>query len=512
MSPSRGKVLRPVSLPAASGPRVSPCGVVIFGASGDLAERKLFPSLFNLHTEGFLPAAFFAVGTGRTALTDDSFRSHVAEALKAILKSPPSPADLDEFLAHFYYQRLDYGSTEDYRGLAARIAELEARHGTGGNRLHYLSIPPSLYETVVERLGGAGLARGGGGGWSRIVIEKPFGRDAGSARVLSEKVWKVFNEDQIYRIDHYLGKETVQNILVLRFANIFFEPVWNRNFVDHVEITVAEDIGIGHRAGYYEEAGVLRDMFQNHLFQLLCITAMEAPSGFEADRVRDEKSKLLRAVRPFDPARLDETAVRGQYGRGDVAGVLQRAYLEEPGVAPRSKTETFAALKVSIDNWRWEGVPFYLRSGKRLAQRLTEIVVQFKRIPHLMFHPLHAEDLSANRLVLRIQPEEGLSLTVETKRPGPALSLGTVGMDFSYEHAFGESPEAYERLFLDAMAGDQTLFTRSDWVDLSWSLLTPVLESWRNAGAPPVYASGSWGPPDADRLLAAQGHRWRSGQ
>lgn len=512
MSRPRGKVLRADAPIAASAPRVSPCGIVIFGASGDLAERKLFPSLFNLRSGGFLPPEFFALGTGRTDLTDEAFRLHVAEALKSILKSPPSPAEAASFLAHFYYQRLDYGDPEGYRRLAARLDDLETRHRTRGNRLHYLSIPPSLYETVVERLGAAGLSRGGRGGWARVIVEKPFGRDASSARVLSGKVWKVFNEDQIYRIDHYLGKETVQNILVLRFANIFFEPVWNRNYVDHVEITVAEDIGIGHRAGYYEEAGVLRDMFQNHLFQLLCITAMEAPSGFEADRVRDEKSKLLRAVRPFEADRLESVAVRGQYGRGDVAGVLQRAYLEEPGVSARSTTETFAALKVSIDNWRWEGVPFYLRSGKRLAQRLTEIVVQFKRIPHLMFHPLRAEDLSANRLVLRIQPEEGLSLTVETKRPGPALSLGTVGMDFSYEHVFGESPEAYERLFLDAMAGDQTLFTRSDWVDLSWSLLTPVLERWGDAGPPPLYASGTWGPPEADRLLAAQGHRWSNGK
>jgi glucose-6-phosphate 1-dehydrogenase len=328
---------------------------------------------------------------------------------------------------------------------------------------------------------------------------------------LSEKVWKVFNEDQIYRIDHYLGKETVQNILVLRFANIFFEPVWNRNFIENVQISVAESIGIGHRAGYYEEAGVLRDMFQNHLFQLLCIRAMEAPASFMADRVRDEKSKVLRAVRAFPLDRLDEFAVRGQYDRGDVDGTLQRSYLEEPGVRVGSTTETFAALKVFVDNWRWQGVPFYLRSGKRLPTRLTEIVIQFKPIPHLMFHPLQPRDLSPNRLILRIQPEEGLSLFFETKHPGPKLCLSSAAMDFSYEHSFGEPPEAYERLFLDAMAGDQTLFTRSDWVELSWALLDPLVARWASAGPPRLYPSGSWGPSEADRLLAAQGHQWSTG-
>jgi glucose-6-phosphate 1-dehydrogenase len=489
-----------------------PCGLVVFGASGDLADRKLFPSLYHLRRINLLPRAFYVVGVGRTPMTDEAFRERVLQSLKK--HSPALEADsvLQEFLSVFHYHTGDYSDFAVYQALAARLNDLDKAFQSRGNRIYYLSLPPSLYATVVQRLGEANLARQGvdGRGWTRLIVEKPFGRDLKSAQDLNQQIQKVFTEEQIYRIDHYLGKETVQSILVLRFANIFFEPIWNRNYVNHIQITVAEDIGLGHRAGYYEEAGVVRDMFQNHLLQLLCITAMEPPASFQADRVRDEKSKALRALRPFTPADVGRRAVRGQYGPGVINGQQVPGYYEEPGVAPGSRTETFAAMKLFIDNWRWQGVPFYLRSGKRLARRYSEIAVQFNHVPHLLFEPLRAQDILPNVLVMRIQPEEGVSLTFETKHPGPKLCMSAVTMDFNYETSFGEPPEAYERLFLDCMAGDQTLFTRSDWVDLSWLFLMPLLDHWKNAPAPRLYPAGSWGPPEADDLLAQDGHAWRN--
>jgi len=484
--------------------RPAPCGLTVFGASGDLAERKLFPALYQLTKNGQIPTNFYLLGTGRTPLSEDTFRARVREAVQRSFPNDPLEK-LPSFLEKFYYHPLRYDTESDYTALATRLISLDKKHQTQGNRLHYLSLPPSLYETVMDRMGRGGLAKEktDGGGWSRVIIEKPFGTDSDSAHRLDKIVQKIFTEDQTYRIDHYLGKETVQNILVLRFANIFFEPLWNRNFVDHVQITVSESLGVEHRSGYYEGAGCVRDMFQNHLFQLLCVMALEPPTSFEANRVRDETVKVLRSVRPLGP----ENVVRGQYTAGRMGQDTVLGYLEEKGVSPQSRTETFAAMKLFVDNWRWQGVPFYLRSGKRLAQRRSEVAVRFKHVPHSLFLPLQATDLLANTLVLRIQPQEGVSLSFETKHPGPKLCLSSVDMDFGYGQSFGPPPEAYERLFLDAMAGDQTLFTRADWIHESWSLLKPILYS----DVPPwPYASGGWGPAASEDLLSRDGRVWRN--
>jgi glucose-6-phosphate 1-dehydrogenase len=491
-----------------STPLAEPCGLTLFGASGDLAQRKLLPTLFRLWLRGLLSEHFYVLGVARTALDDEGFRRQVDATLHTPQTEPAALGRVPDFLQCLHYQVLDYDDPAGYLRIGERIADLDRQHETQGNRLFYLALPPMLYSTVASQVGVAGLASSSGTAWSRIVIEKPYGRDLESARRLDEVIRDVFGESCVYRIDHYLGKDTVQNILVLRLANIFFEPVWNRSYVDHVQITVAEALGVGRRAGYFEQAGVMRDMFQNHLLQLLCTIAMEPPASFAAEHVRNETAKVLEALRPLKKDELDLIAVRGQYHAGRIEAQDCLAYRNEPEVAADSRVETFAALRVHIDNWRWQGVPFYLRSGKRLAQRRTEIAVRFKHVPHSLFAPLRPEDLTPNTLLLGIQPYEGVTLTFETKHPGPKLCMSAAAMNFDYSAAFGVPREAYERLLLDAIAGDQTLFVRADWIALSWSWLTPLLEQWGAEGAPEAYTAGSWGPARADTLLSEDGRAW----
>ncbi len=491
------------------------CVLVIFGASGDLTKRKLVPALWSMFQGRVLPEPFAVIGVARSEMTDEQFRSRMREAITDFARvQPPSEKVWDRFAQALFYYSGDPADPGLYEGLGRHLAKVEADRGTGGNRLFYLAAPPSIYPALVTRLGASGFSRPreGGGSWTRIIIEKPFGRDLASARALNQVVTRVFAEDQVYRIDHYLGKETVQNILVFRFANGIFEPLWNRDHVDHVQITVGETIGVETRGSYYEEAGALRDMIQNHILQLLCLVAMEPPVTFDADAVRDEKTKVMRAICPISPDEVGRVAVRGQYGPGFVAGQRVAGYREEKGVAAQSVTETYAALKLQVDNWRWAGVPFYLRTGKRLATRASEIAVQFRQTPHLVFRRNPEILAEPNRLVLRIQPDEGMSLSFGAKLPGPDLRIKPVEMDFDYGRAFGgEPPEAYERLLLDAMKGDATLYARGDWVDMAWELLGPVLDAWTagDLGKFPNYEAGTWGPAEADALLERDGRRWR---
>ena len=491
------------------------CVLVIFGASGDLTKRKLVPALWSMFQGRVLPEPFAVIGVARSEMTNEQFRSRMREAITDFARvQPPSEKVWDRFAQALFYYSGDPADAGLYEGLGRHLAKVEQDRGTGGNRLFYLAAPPSIYPALVTRLGAAGFSRPreGGGSWTRIIIEKPFGRDLASARALNQVVTRVFAEDQVYRIDHYLGKETVQNILVFRWANGIFEPLWNRDHVDHVQITVGETIGVETRGSYYEEAGALRDMIQNHILQLLCLVAMEPPVTFDADPVRDEKTKVMRAICPISPDEAGRVAVRGQYGPGFVAGQRVAGYREEKGVSAQSVTETYAALKLQVDNWRWAGVPFYLRTGKRLATRASEIAVQFRQTPHLVFRRNPEILAEPNRLVLRIQPDEGMSLSFGAKLPGPDLRIKPVEMDFDYGRAFGgEPPEAYERLLLDAMKGDATLYARGDWVDMAWELLGPVLDAW-TAGDPgkfPNYEAGTWGPAEADALLERDGRRWR---
>jgi glucose-6-phosphate 1-dehydrogenase len=492
------------------------CVMVIFGASGDLTKRKLVPALWSLFQSRVLPEPFAVIGVSRSEMSNEVFRERMREGVTDFARvQPPSARVWDRFAQALFYYTGDPADPALYPGLGNFIKHVEQDRGTSGNRLFYLSTPPSLYSPIVTRLGEAGFQRApeGTDAWIRIVIEKPFGRDLASSRALNQVVNSVFTEDQVYRIDHYLGKETVQNILVFRFANGIFEPLWNRNHVDHVQITVSETLGVEARGAYYEESGALRDMIQNHILQLLCLVAMEPPVTFDADPVRDEKTKVMRALRPIPPGDVDAVAVRGQYGPGFVEGQRGPGYREEKGVSAESITETYAALKLGVDNWRWAGVPFYLRTGKRLAKRASEITVQFRRTPHLVFrrNP-EAIAEAANRLSLRIQPDEGIALQFGAKLPGPEPRIKAVEMDFDYHQAFGgEPPEAYERLLLDVMKGDATLYARGDWVDLAWELLEPVLQGWA-AGDPrkfPNYEAGTWGPSEADTLIERDGRAWR---
>jgi len=490
-----------------------PGAFIVFGASGDLAHRKLLVSMFKLFSENLLSDRFYLLGCGRKKYSDEDFRS---ETVNSIRNSSDflSSAQLDDFVRRIYYVEGDYGDPGLYERIASRTAELNKKHNVDSNLVLYLAVPPFLYTTIVEHLGSSGLACTKEPGRERqvkLVIEKPFGRDLQSALDLNNCISNCFEESQIYRIDHYLGKETVQNILMLRFANAIFEPVWNRNYIDNVQITIAETDGVQHRAGYYDTSGALRDMFQNHMLQMVTLVAMEPPISFEADRIRDEKVRLLRSIRPFDTTKPDEFWVRGQYGPGSVNGKEVKGYLEEDGIKPDSKTETFVAAKLFIDNWRWQGVPFYLRTGKRLATKDTEIAITFKKLPYSMFSSIGLKELPQNVLVLKIQPEEGISLSFQAKRPGSKICISTLNMNFSYKSVFSvDLPEAYERLLLDCMLSDQTLFTRKDDIEISWRLLDPLLEVWEQQKAPPcIYPAGSDSFAEADMLIESDGRKWR---
>jgi glucose-6-phosphate 1-dehydrogenase len=499
------------------------CAVVIFGASGDLTRRKLMPALYNLAWERALPGGFAVVGVARRDKTDDSFRNDMRQAVSSFSRRKP----LDEALWADFERGLGYvrGAANEpatYSALRAHLERVDAERGTRGNRLFYLAVPPSEFGPIVDGLRAEHLvARSdrarADGPWTRVVFEKPFGHDLASARVLNDSVASAFDESQVFRIDHYLGKETVQNLLVFRFANLLFEPVWGREHVDHVQITVAEDIGLEGRGRFYEQTGVTRDIVENHLMQLLCLTAMEPPISLSADAVRDEKVKVLRSLRPMERSEVAQSVVRGQYGRGVVHGEEAPAYREEPDVSADSRVETYVAMRCFVDNWRWSGVPFYVRAGKRLARRLTEIAVVFHEVPRTLFRANSPQNAGAqggitpNVLAVRIQPDEGIALRFISKEPGQQTVLRDVAMDFRYGMAFGShTPEAYERLLLDAMRGDATLFTRRDEVEAQWEYIDRVLAVWANdAQPPPIYPAGSWGPEQADELLARDGRRWR---
>ncbi|MBX3231039.1 MAG: glucose-6-phosphate dehydrogenase [Labilithrix sp.] len=492
------------------------CALVIFGASGDLTRRKLMPAIYNLGLSRSLPSGFATVGVARREKSNEQFRAEMKEGVSQFSRRKPIDAAVwEDFERGISYVRGSFDQAQTYVDLKKHLEELDAERGTRGNRLYYLAVPPAEFETIVKHLKDGGLvndaaAERTGGAWTRVIIEKPFGDDLESSIELNDVIAHAFAESQVFRIDHYLGKETVQNLLVFRFANSLFEPIWSREHVDHVQITVAEEIGVEGRGKFYEQTGVTKDIVENHLMQLLCLTAMEPPISLSADAVRDEKVKVLKSLRRMERTMVREGVVRGQYGRGFVKGDEVKAYREEPDVAKDSKIDTFVAMKLFVDNWRWGGVPFYVRAGKRLARRVTEIAIQFKKVPHSLFN---APDggISQNVLAVRVQPDEGISLRFTTKEPGNATILRDVAMDFRYGSAFGSNtPEAYERLLLDAMRGDATLFTRRDEVEEQWAFMDPVIDAWaEQSTAPPTYSSGSWGPEQADDLLARDGRRWR---
>jgi len=471
--------------------------LVIFGASGDLTSRKLIPSLYQLNRKGRLPADTRVVGVARSEFTDESWRENLAKTTEQFSEEEFDAQTWTAFARQIYYQPGDIGKLEDFNVLARRLKSIEPP--SGGDRVYYLATAPQFYGPAIEHLGASGLADDALGA-RRVVIEKPFGMDRASARDLNRDVHKVFREDQVYRIDHYLGKETVQNILVLRFANTIFEPIWNRNYIDHVQITVAEEVPVGRRGGYYDRSGVLRDMFQNHLLQLLMVVAMEAPVRYKANPVRDEKVKVLEAIRPLDPQAVARDTLRAQY----------RGYRQEPGVAADSQTATFAALKLAVDNWRWQGVPFYLRSGKNMACRTTQIVIQFRDPPHMMFRS--SKGISeANRLVIQVQPGEGIRIEFLTKTPDAGMQLQMTGLDFQFAQRFSQKmPEAYQRLLLDVFNGDASLFARADEVELAWGVIDPILAAWESSGRPDLheYEPNDWGPTAASVWMALDGRDW----
>ena len=491
-------------------PKADPCVIVIFGATGDLTRRKLMPALFRLMCEGCLEHVKILC-VGRSPVTDEEFRKTIRDGLDASSKVIKcTDVEWDQFTNRIFYLTGELDNDATYKEISARLEEMASK-GASRNRMFYFATPPSLSTTIVDGLGKAGLNRRDQG-WSRIVVEKPFGRDLESAKKLNAEIAKEFEEDQVYRIDHYLGKDTVQNILVFRFGNSMFEPIWNRNYVEYVEITAAETIGVGSRAGYYEEAGALRDMVANHLLQLMSLTAMEPPVAFDADSVREEKVQVLRSTRRLKPEDVPIRTARGQYTSGVVDGENVKGYKEEDNVKAESTTETYAAVEFHISNWRWDGVPFYVRAGKRLGRAVTEIAVHLKRTPQALFARTPDDQIEPNTIVLRIQPNEGITVSFGAKHPGFEMRTNLVHMDFCYQSGFGvRSPDAYETLLLDVMQGEATLFTRNDEVEAQWRLITPIEEAWaaEKLTAIPTYAAGSDGPSDADEILARNGQRWR---
>jgi glucose-6-phosphate 1-dehydrogenase len=487
-----------------------PCVMVIFGASGDLTKRKLIPAIYNLAKDHVLAKSFAIVGFAHDPYTTDEFRGLLDKEIKEFA---PEAIDADvwnSIASRIEYLSGDFGDEQSFVKLKEAVEKADQAQGAHGNYLYYLATAPDFFATIVKQLGAAGLTDESKG-WRRVIIEKPFGRDYESARKLNADIREVLKEKQIYRIDHYLGKETVQNIMVFRFANGIFEPVWNRRYVDHVQITVSETVGVEQRGGYYDHTGTLRDMIPNHIFQLITLTAMEPPVSFDADAVRDEQTKILKAIQPILPEDVLHRAVRGQYAEGELNDEKLPGYREEPHVATDSRTETYVALKLFIDNWRWAEVPFYVRTGKRMPKRVTEIVIQFRRAPFVLFRKTSVEGLRPNRLVLHLQPDEGISLRFGVKIPGAVVKMGDVDMAFHYEDYFGATPSTgYERLLYDAMLGDATLFQRSDMVETSWSVVAPIQDVW-SALPPrtfPNYAAGSWGPHEADELLERDGRHW----
>ena len=495
---------------------VTPSIMVIFGATGDLTHRKLLPALYNLALEQPLPPQFTVVGVARRPFSHEEFRQQALESINKFSRNRPvNQAVWETFSRGLYYHQSQFDDADGYKRLAELLQQLDHERSTGGNHVFYMATPPSFYPSIADHLNGAGLSKKGAATvspWTRIIVEKPFGHDLQSALALNAELDKSFSEEQIYRIDHYLGKETVQNIMVLRFANGIFEPIWNRRYIDNVQLTVAESIGVDSRGDYYEEAGAMRDMIQNHMMQLLTLVAMEPPANFDADAVRDEKVKVLRSIPPLQDNEIAADTVRAQYAPGLISGAPVPAYREEKGVDPRSRTETFVAIKLAIDNWRWAGVPFYLRHGKRLAKRTTEISITFKRPPYLLFRGTGADQMQPNVLSLRIQPNEGIALVFDAKVPGQEMQLRSVNMDFLYGSSFGvEPPEAYERLLLDCMLGDSTLFTRIDESEYSWRLVDNIEHAWTRQPISTIarYEPGTWGPKEADALIERDGRTWR---
>lgn len=488
--------------------------MVIFGATGDLTKRKLFPALYNLAKGEFLPKNFAIVGVGRQEMTSEDFRGQIINDLKEFAGKSPDDELIKWFCGRTYYTGGDFEDDKKlFKDIKDMLAEVCSKHEIPENFFYYMAIPPDLFANVAKKIVKNGLGREENGNWRRFIFEKPFGHDLKSAKKLNADLLSILKERQIYRIDHYLGKETVQNILVFRFGNTVFEPIWNRNFVDHVQITVAEKLGVERRGGYYDSAGALRDMIPNHIFQLLTLTAMEPPVSFEADAVRDEQAKILAAIQPFSPEDALHNAVRGQYGEGKIEDKKVTDYRREEKVSPDSNTETFAALKLCIDNWRWADVPIYVRTGKRMPAKHSSITVQFKKAPFVLFRETSIERLTTNRIEIHIQPDEGITMHFGAKIPGPVVKMGAVDMDFNYLDHFGETVSTgYERLLFDCMIGDATLFQRADMVEASWQIVTPILDVW-NAIPPrdfPNYEAGSWGPADADQLLINDGRSWRN--